>query len=277
MTITRVPRASAIVPAHQESTTIARCIRSLLLDEVPLDLVVSANACTDDTAVQARIFPARVLDLASPGKAAALDAADAVSQVLPRLYVDADIELRPGAVRALLEALDVPHARLAVPRRQLELTGASTVVRLYYRTWQCLQEVRGDLLGCGVYAVNAAGRARWGTFPRGIADDYHVHTRFSAAERVLVPEAVSVVRPPRTLRALIGVRARVYAGNVEHAQEHGVLDRPPARRELLLKDPIAVLGLPLYVLVTLLAKLAARRRIASRSTDWSRDATGRAA
>lgn len=271
------PRASVVVPAHDEEAGIGRCLESLLADRVPLDVVVAANGCTDRTASVAGEHPVRVLDLPDPGKAGALDRADQATSVLPRLYVDADVVLLPGSVAALVAALAVDEARLATPARRLDLTGAAPWVRAYYRTWQRLQEVRGDLLGCGVYAVNAAGRARWDAFPRGIADDYHVHTRFSAAERVLVPEAVAVVRPPRTLGSLLAVRARVYAGNLEHAAQHGQLGRPAPRPELLLRDPLALLGLPLYVGVTLLAKRRAKRRVATGDADWARDASGRAA
>jgi glycosyltransferase involved in cell wall biosynthesis len=275
--VNKRPKASVVVPAHQEESGLARCLQAVLHDGEPLEVIVAVNGSSDRTADIARQFPVVLLELPAPGKAPALDAADAVCTVLPRLYVDADVVLEPGAVAALVKALDVPHARLATPRRRLDLTGASPLVRLYYRTWQRLQEVRGDLLGCGVYAVNAAGRERWDRFPPGIADDYHVHTRFSAGERVLVADAVSVVRPPRTFASLISVRARVYAGNVEHAARHGVMKRPEPRREALMRDPVALAGLPLYVLVTALAKRRARQRVAAGSTDWARDASGRAA
>ena len=64
----------------------------------------------------------RVLDLAEPGKAKALNAADQVAIGFPRIYLDADIFTTAGVARALCAALrDQPtgtrQALAAVPRR----------------------------------------------------------------------------------------------------------------------------------------------------------------
>ena len=269
-------RASVVVPAHDEETSLVRCLASVLSDGVPLDIVVVTNGCTDRTADAARSFPVHVLDMPTPDKAAALNVGDSEVDVMPRLYIDADVQLLPGSVSALVRALSGDLPRLAVPFRQFDLMAASWVVRAYYRAWQRLQEVRGDLLGCGVYAVNAAGRARWTTFPDGVADDYHVHTRFAPAERLRVVGAVAVIRPPRTVRALLNVRTRVVAGNVEHVAHHGRLVRGRPNWGVLLHDPAAIAALPVYVLVTLIAKRRARAALTDGSIAWNRDASGRA-
>lgn len=270
------PKACVVIPAHQEQATIERCLAPLLADGAPpLHVIVAANGCRDATVERARSHGVEVLDLPSVGKSGALNAADELCNVYPRVYLDADVVLTTSSLRAVLQALDVDAPRLAVPRRRLDLGGTALIVRLYYRTWQRLQECRGDLLGTGVYAVNAAGRKRWGEFPTGIADDYHVHTRFRPHERVLVTEAETVVRPPRSLRALLGVRARVYAGNVEHAQAHGALELPTRTLAPLVRDPVALAALPTYLLVTLLAKRRARARVAGGRVDWSQDRSAR--
>jgi hypothetical protein len=276
--VTCAQRVSVVVPAHNEEQTIARCLDALLdQGSDHLDVVVSANACRDRTVAVAREHGVQVLDRSEPGKAAALVAGDEVSRHFPRVYVDADVVLDGASLLALVRALDVPEPRLATPTRRLDLGTAGPLVRLYYRTWERLQQARGDQLGGGVYAVNAAGRRRWDAFPSGIADDYFVHTRFRPHERVQVPGAVSVVRPPRTIGALLGVRARVYAGNDQHALVHGRLERPAPRYGLLLRDPVALLGLPVYAAIVLTAKRAARRRVDQGTTEWTRDTSGRAA
>ena len=67
---------------------------------------MAANGCTDDTVARARAFPGvTVLDLPTPGKVDALNAADAAATAFPRIYLDADIELREGALKGLVDAL----------------------------------------------------------------------------------------------------------------------------------------------------------------------------
>ena len=46
------PLASVVIPAHNERRVIGRCLRALREGAAPgeLDVIVVANACTDDTA-----------------------------------------------------------------------------------------------------------------------------------------------------------------------------------------------------------------------------------
>lgn len=266
--------ASVVIPAHQEERTIARCLEALLAPALSLEIVVVANGCTDRTAEVARGFEgASVLVLRDGSKAAALNAGDHFASVFPRLYVDADVVLT-GAEH-LLAALQGDRPLLAVPSRRLDVVTAHPLVRGYYRTWERLQECRGDLLGSGVYAVNEAGRARWAEFPAGIADDYHVHSRFEPAERVVADRASSQVRPPRTLSSLLAVRARVYGGNLEHQALHGRLRRPSPVVDPLLHDPIALAGLPVYGVITAWARSQGRRRHRAKDVTWSHDTSSR--
>jgi len=72
----RTPRLAVIVPAHDEETTIGRCLHSLLSDDPHLDVFVVADNCEDDTATVAAVLGARVLVRRDPdrrGKGYALD------------------------------------------------------------------------------------------------------------------------------------------------------------------------------------------------------------
>ncbi|HOQ87625.1 MAG TPA: glycosyltransferase, partial [Phycisphaerae bacterium] len=74
---------SIIIPAHNEETVIARCIRAIITGAAPgeLEVIVACNGCTDRTAEIAREFgdPVRVLEIKTPSKVAALNAADAAA------------------------------------------------------------------------------------------------------------------------------------------------------------------------------------------------------
>src|SRR3954470_20527395 len=97
---------SVLIPAHNESAVIARCLHNLFqgIDADDLEVVVVCNGCQDDTAAVARTcgHPLEVIDLAVASKTAALRAGDRLLRTFPRLYVDADVVL-PG--RAALRVL----------------------------------------------------------------------------------------------------------------------------------------------------------------------------
>lgn len=267
-------RASIVIPAHQEEATIGRCLDAFAHADLDLEVVVAANGCTDRTVEIASTYRGvRVLDLPQGGKAAALNEADKVATVFPRMYVDADVVVT--GVSALVDALSGESPALAVPSRALDLGDASTVLRGYYRAGNALRQCRGDQLGTGVYAVNASGRQRWGDFPDGIADDYHVHTRFQPGERLTVPGARSLVRPPRNVSSLLSVRSRVYAGNNQHQQHIGRLQRSDKAFRHLASDPVALLALPIYAALTLEAKRRANRDRRRGNQVWARDVSAR--
>jgi len=107
---------SVVVPAHNESATIASTVESVLSqDRVPDEVVVVCDNCTDDTAEIARRYPVRVVE--TVGNTA--KKAGALNQALPQvmaglrdddavLVMDADSVLAQGflaeAERRLLDA-----------------------------------------------------------------------------------------------------------------------------------------------------------------------------
>ncbi|MFZ5872025.1 MAG: glycosyltransferase, partial [Actinomycetota bacterium] len=210
-----MPIASVVVPAHQERDAIGACLESLLGDALPgeFEVAVAANGCTDGTADVARVTAARlghevvVLELPEAGKAAAVRAAERHLSTLPRVFVDADVECPTGTVRSLVDAL-ASGADVAVPRRVLDLSGASRPARLYYRFWSDLPWVQSQLTGRGVYAVGPAARATYEQLPDLVAEDRFVTTRVPR-DRAAIVDAAVVVRPPARLPDVVRVRRRV--------------------------------------------------------------------
>ncbi|WP_187431976.1 hypothetical protein ROLI_045540 (plasmid) [Roseobacter fucihabitans] len=187
--------ATIIIPAHNEAGYIAECLAHVLAQDAGgLQVIVAANACTDDTVAIARAleadFAARgyalaVLDLPKPGKISALNSAETQAGAGPRIYLDADVRCDPTLVGQLEAALDTDAPRYATGR--LVVSRAQTALtRAYARLWQELPFVKAGAVGAGLFAVNAAGRARWGAFPDIISDDTFVRLNFTPAERIEV-------------------------------------------------------------------------------------------
>src|SRR4051812_39690548 len=101
---------SIIVPAHNESSVIARTLSAWVgsfgSDEI--DVIVVCNGCTDDTASVARRFGpvVRVFESGVASKTHALNLGDQVARVFPRIYADADIAITVDAIRALVDRLE---------------------------------------------------------------------------------------------------------------------------------------------------------------------------
>jgi glycosyltransferase involved in cell wall biosynthesis len=288
---------SVVIAAHNEGAVLGRCLDALLSDAVPgeLDVTVVANGCTDDTArVAAARSGVRVLDRREAGKVGALNAGDAVAEGFPRIYLDADIVLTTGAVRALAAALpadrlDARRAMAAAPRRELELAGRPLMVRAYFAIHSRLPAFHGSLFGRGVVALSESGRARFGQFPVVIADDLFLDSLFGLDEKVQVDEVSAHVAAPRRTGDLVRRLVRVRRGNAalraESALQPQGLSAPthvrPADRLSWLRD--VVLPRPwlgpagvCYAGITLLADLLARRVPSNAGAVWERDESSRA-
>lgn len=278
---------SVIIAAHNEAAVIGRNLDRLLAGSAPgeLEVVVVANGCVDETVAVASSRGVRVLDLPSPGKAAALNAGDAVATSTPRVYLDADIATTAATVRALASALSQPGgdgspARLAaVPDRRLVLRGRPLAVRCYYAIQSRLPAARSGLYGRGMIALSAAGRARFAQFPDVLADDLFLDSLFSDEERVVLTSVTTEVETPRRTRDLVRRLTRVRRGNAAlraRAAAEGRTGVRASRRtswlwDVVVRRPWLAPAGVVYAVITLLAELRARRG----GDRWEFDASSR--
>jgi len=276
---------SIVVPAHNEGSIIARTlgqwVGSAGFDEI--DVVVVCNGCTDDTASVARRFgPAvRVIESNVASKTYALNLGDQVSRFFPRIYVDADIVISARAIRALAARLERGGDVLAVaPTPDIDTTGCSWPVRLYFSIRHRLPSSRQGFGGSGVYALSEAGHTRFAQFPDVIADDTFVRLQFKPEERETLTSARSTVFPARAVRQLITVRTRAYAGTFELARRFPELRANMGEtnnRALiqLFKQPRLWPGLAIFCYVNIIARCRAVVRSRIRTAVWQRDDTSR--
>jgi glycosyltransferase involved in cell wall biosynthesis len=297
---------SVVVPAHNEAAVIGRLLSGLVPDSVsndadvtggstasqaartgerlePLETIVVANGCTDQTAqVAARHAAVHVISSPEPNKHRALRLGDSHAHGFPRLYVDADVELRAQDARALAKALEDPRVLAAAPARVTPLDGCPWTVRWYYQIWEQLPVVRQGLFGRGVIALSAEGHARISSLPELMGDDLAASLSFAPEERRVVETARVTVHPPRTLRDLLRRRVRSMTVTTQAATRTRLPGARTSSADLkaLLREAPLRNGPPLawFVLVTTVARTRARRAVnAGDFTTWLRDESSRAA
>lgn len=266
---------TVLIPASNEESYIGACLAGLFASTVPGECIVIANGCRDATAAHARAMAPQaraagwtltVLDLAQGGKPGALNAGDAAASHPARAYLDADVIVSPDLIAQLQTALasDRPLYATGTPRIPRP---RSAVTRAYARFWQKLPFAQANAPGYGLFATNAAGRARWTTFPPLISDDTYIRLHFTPSERLQVPAPYDWPMI-EGFTALARVRRRQDAGVRELANLHPNLmqnegkQRLPLPRlaRLALTDPT---GFATYAAVSLATRLTC-------STGWTR-------
>lgn len=275
MTDPAAPTLSVIIPAHDEAGQIGPCLRALFAGDPVAggaEAIVVANGCRDTTAQEARARTAppgwalRVIELPEGNKPRALSAGEAAARGAVLAYLDADVIVSPPLMAALAAKLGTDAPAYASGRVRIP-TPRSRASRLYARFYREVPFFHAGVPGCGLFAMNRAGRARWGDWPGIISDDTFARLNFAPEERHLVPAPYDwpVVEG---WAALVRVRRRQDAGVAEIATRFPDLlanddPRPGARARLLrglLRHPLAF---GLYAAV----RLAARARPA---TGWAR-------
>ncbi len=277
---------SVIVPAHNEEKVIDRCLRTLTRGarEGELEVIVVANACRDATAEIARRIgaPVRVTETPVASKAQSLNLGDQLAKGSTRIYVDADVEMDLQAVRELAESLARGEALVVSPKMRLDLDGSSRLVRAYYRVWQQMPYYQAGVIGSGVYALSAAGRARFERFPDVFSEDEFVRLMVAPDERRMLESCQFTVRAPRTLRDLVRVRARWLTANRQLLRQYPRL-RANERKNYasslrrIMTTPSLWPCVPVFVFVRLAAELLRLRQIMlGRRVTWTRDESTRA-
>lgn len=270
---------SVIIPAHNEAETLPACLVAIAAATVPpngAEVIVVANGCTDDTAAVARAmaedhsampYAMRVIELSEGGKIGALNAGDAAACGDMRAYLDADVIIAPQMLTALSSALSDAAPRYASGTVVIP-ESPSALTRAFARFYRTVPFLRDGVPGCGLYAVNRAGRARWKAFPDVIADDTYVRLNFTATERVRV--AALYDWPLVTgFGNLVRVRRRQDAGVAEIAAQFPELlqndDKLPYRARDVLRNALhQPFSFAVYVAVRLAGKLGRN------PTRWSR-------
>lgn len=271
-----------ILPASNEAGYIGPCLAALVAQDAeagPVLVILAANACRDATVALARQAEAAIAargwrmvidDSPVPGKLAALNRAEAIARsegAAILAYLDADVICEPGLLGQIRAVLSRPEPAYATGTLTLARP-QSWVTRAYADLWQRLPFVTGGAVGAGFFAVNAAGRARWGAFPDIISDDMFVRVQFAATERHQVPARYHWPLV-EGLSNLIRVRRRQDAGTAEIYRLYPHLRANEAKADVGPGDLLRLaLAAPLGFVVYAMIRLAVRMR--RPAAEWSR-------
>lgn len=272
------PAGAIIIPAHNEEAVIARTLDSLsqLIWMNYAEVIVVCNGCTDATAARARaVTGVQVIEINQASKTAALNVGDSVASSWPRLYLDADIDIDPSAVCAVFGELSTAQVLAARPAYEYDTTGASALVRSYYRARSSIYPAHGSLWGAGAYAVSQSGHRRFGGFPQLTADDLYIDALFTADEKRVVPTVPVRVRTPRNLRGLLAVLTRQHRGKVESGTTSTTVGSVKALLASI-QSPQSFVDVVTYLALTAVGRALSRGVGRRGATTWERDSSSRA-
>ncbi|WP_375290151.1 glycosyltransferase family 2 protein [Qipengyuania sp.] len=266
---------SVIVPVHNEASRLGETALALM-DGLPEDweLIFVCNGCTDGSeTILERIAGRRAIILTAPrGKAVAIREGEARARFASRFYVDSDVLIHGADLARLATCLTAP-VELVSPRMVFDLAGVGPQMRRVLMVWLSLPHAQGAAYH-HVLGVSAAGRARWGEFPDLLADDAFIESRIPDGRKRVVPDVVVTVRPPRSMTAWLGVRARWHDGHGQmRAMGYAPPHAPGQYRAIAqtLHTPSQWVNVLLYVG----SVLAARLLSALPRRGWYRDETSR--
>ena len=220
--------ATVIVPAHNEGSVIRRCLDSLVGQEGVDRIIVACNGCSDDTvSIVMNEYPqVTCLDISTPSKANALNEAEKHVVSWPVFYIDADVALSDGAIKAVASGMKAQNLLLAAPEPVIDTSESSWVVKRFYDAWLSLPYIKEGVVATCSFVISEEGRKRFEAFPDVIADDGYVRSHFYAEELGNVPGAKVYVAAPKTAASLIKIKSRARLGNLELSARKLGYDKP---------------------------------------------------
>jgi cellulose synthase/poly-beta-1,6-N-acetylglucosamine synthase-like glycosyltransferase len=275
---------SIVIPAHNEAGVIARTLNSILTNPLdrPLQVIVVANGCTDNTAEVVRRFGDRVelIDTPVGNKANALNLGDRAARYDLRAYLDADIELSPNALQTVVDAFKDPTVRLATPRARHVYRGHNPFLAGYYALWRSMPYVRQGAMGGGFYMMDKELRSRFAEFPAITADDKFARNLAKPSERRVVDGCYATITMPQTFGDLLKVKTRWTYGNLELAATHPELNENDQQKHEgalrhLVARPWLWVNVPAFLFVYVYAHREAKKRFANKQSVWERDQSTR--
>lgn len=164
-------RASIIFPAQNEEHRVGNLLDILCDASIgdAYDIFVICSGCTDRTRDVAEKYPRIVVvEIDELGECLALNEGDRLAgDAFPRLYGDADIQISPASIAALVEVLSTDEVKVAGPSIRYNSERSTWLIRMFFRAQEIPGIVSwhdGHLVGRGLYGASRAARQRFGPF-----------------------------------------------------------------------------------------------------------------
>jgi glycosyltransferase involved in cell wall biosynthesis len=211
-----VQRASIIVPARNAACHIGRCLDALQRSGSPLEIIVVDDASTDATATIAAAKGVRVVRLSSQRGPGAARNAGVMRASLADIviFVDADVEVAPGSLAAMLAFLEARPEYAAVFGSYDDNPGGPSLVSKYrdliFHYRHQTGRTEADTLWCGFGAARREPFLSVGGFAVSQEDrieDIEFGARLRAANHriALRPELQCKHHKHWTLRSMIAI------------------------------------------------------------------------
>jgi hypothetical protein len=222
----------------------------------------------------------KVIEISTPSKVAALNAAEEIAKGYPRLYLDADIIITASALRMVFEHLGERGALSARPAFTYDTAGASSIVRAFYRARRRLPGTNDALWGAGAYGLSQTGRARFTQFPAVVADDLFIDQLFGAQEKTVLPTIPVQVKTPRTVGSLLAILRRNYRGQQELLRQDQATSTTRSTLGQLARSisgPISAWDALVYAGMVTVARRSKKPVATGAGVFWERDDSSRRA
>jgi len=217
------PRVSLIIAAHNEAGSIGGKLDNLLSLDYPRDrlqVIIASDGSTDGTDAIVRRYPdagIQLLSLPRVGKAAALNAAEAVADGEILVFSDANSLYAPDAIRALVRPFADPEVGgVAGNQRYLPKRGSGLTDDGEHSYWNLDRELKKSQSQAGntisaTGAIYAIRHALFRPVPEGVTDDFATSTSVIAQgyRLVFTPEAVAYEPVAETGRAEFSRKVRI--------------------------------------------------------------------
>ena len=219
------PSLSMIIPVYNEEALIARKIENSLACDYPreqLEVLVVSDGSTDNTVgvVRASGAPLRLLELSRQGKAAALNAGVEAARGEILVFTDANVDLRPDALRVLAGSFADPHVggvagrKVYVVRDGSDTTEVGENLYWRYEQWQKRQESTFGSVYIADGSLYAIRRALYVPIADPAqADDIAVSTRVVLQRHRLVFDADAVASEEAPVEGAEEFRRKIRVTN----------------------------------------------------------------
>jgi glycosyltransferase involved in cell wall biosynthesis len=275
---------SVIIAAHNEGAVIEGTLRSVLNNKLdrPLQIIVVANGCKDDTAEKARRFGPDVEVIETPigNKINAINLGDRAAKYFPRAFLDADCQLSENLLQRVADEFEDSSVRIVAPGVKYIYSGWNPFLAGYYQLWKSLPHVKRNTMARGFYAIDAKLRERYTEFPALTADDKFIRNLTKPEERRVAEDCYTTVHLPDNFRDLLKVKTRWTFGNLELSERRPDLNVNDQGEHdgiagYLLARPWLWVNVPTFLFVWWYARRAAKKKLAEKRAGWERDESTR--